>query len=74
MVYTVYSMRQIGIKELRKNLRKELNQLPFEVVRYEEVVAIVIPPVEADYKKYKAKVDEILKDMPEPKIIIDEEI
>lgn len=39
-VYTL-SMRQIGIKYLQKNLSNELESLPFEIIRYGKVIAIV---------------------------------
>ena len=34
-------MRKINIRLLRKNLSKELNNLPFEITRHEKVIAVV---------------------------------
>ena len=35
-------MRQINIKELKNNLCKELQDLPFEITKYGQVVATII--------------------------------
>lgn len=37
-------MRQIGIRELRGNLAQELEKLPFEVTKHDEVIAVVVKP------------------------------
>jgi len=34
-------MRQVNIKELKKNLCKELQDLPFEITKYGRVVGVV---------------------------------
>ena len=37
-------MREIGMREFRANLAKELGELPFRVVRRGVVVCEVVPP------------------------------
>ena len=37
-------MRQVPVKRLEKNLSEELRDLPFEIVRFGRVIALISPP------------------------------
>jgi len=37
----VYTMRRVGIREFRKNMARELDDLPFELMRSGKVIAVV---------------------------------
>lgn len=37
-------MREIGVRQLRGNLAKELEHLPFRVIRHGKAVCEVLPP------------------------------
>jgi len=36
-----YTMRRVGIREFRKNMARELDDLPFELMRSGKVIAVV---------------------------------